>query len=249
MRDIDISAQLLPRHHEVMRCLALLSKRINTDLWCLVGGLMVLVVARAAGRTNARAEGTKDGDIVVDVVAEPEVLHNVAFTLRSLGYQLPTESDFGADFARCTFTSGHAQVDVLAPEDSPEDRLTVGADLRSLAIPGGRRALAGAELTAICYADEAADVVIRVPTLTAAICVKAAAALDSRTAGHPRHIQDVAYLLACVDDPITAASELNSSDRTVLAALRSRGFDAAWRYLDAGDSARAAAALDFLIGD
>jgi hypothetical protein len=253
VREVDISDQLLPQHHEVMRCLGLLAQRIDTDLWCLVGGMMVLVVARAAGRSDSRAEGTKDGDIVVDVVADPEILEKVAYVLRSLGYELPADDDRGGDFARCTFVSGRAQVDVLVPDDTPEDRLDVGTDMRSLAIPGGRRALFGSESTTIFYSEDAADVVIRVPSLTGAICVKAAAALDPRTAGHPRHIQDVAFLLACIDDPVAAAQELSDGDRALLVELRSQRLgpddDAAWRYLAGDDRARAATALDFLTGD
>ena len=249
MREVDISDQLLPQHYEVMRCLGLLARSINTDLWCLVGGMMVLVVARAAGRTDSRAEGTKDGDVVVDVLAEPEILAKVAYALRSLGYELPPDDDRGPDFARCTFVSGSAQVDVLAPEDTPADQLEVGTDLRSLAIPGGRRALVGSELTTIYYAEERADVVIRVPSLTGAICVKAAAVLDPRTGSHPRHVQDVAFLLACIDDPVAAADELDDTDRELLTELQALGLgdDVAWRYLDADDRARALAALEFLV--
>lgn len=252
MREVDISDQLLPQHHELMRCLGLLAHRIDTDLWCLVGGMMVLVVARAAGRTDSRAEGTKDGDVLVDVLADPEILEKVAYALRALGYELPPDEDRGGEFARCTFVSGRAQVDVLAPEDTPEDRLDVGTHLRSLAIPGGRRALLGSELTAIFYSQDAPNVLIRVPSLTGAVCVKAAAAVDARTAGHPRHIHDVVFLLACIDDPLAAADELTVEDRVLLAELRDRldaDGDVAWRYLADEDRARASAALEFLIGD
>ncbi|MEI7619626.1 MAG: hypothetical protein WCK14_13495 [Actinomycetota bacterium] len=262
MREIDISDQLLPRHHEVMRCLRLLAQQVDTSQWCLVGGLMVLVVARDAGRTNARAEGTKDGDIVVDVAAEPNILANVAYTLRSLGYDYPenthptdilhSEVPLRDAFARCTFVSGNAQLDVLAPDDAPLDRLDVGTELRTISIPGGRRALTGSELTSIYYAHDAADVVIRVPSLTGAICVKAAAAVDLRTAAQPRHGQDVAFMLTCIDDPIAAADELDHNDRTLLAEFRQQlgsGDGAPWRFLINEEQARAMAALDFLVAD
>lgn len=252
MREVDISRALLPQHHEVLRCLGLLARTVGTDVWSLVGGLMVLVVARAAGRTDSRAEGTKDADVVVDVVAEPEALARVAWALTSLGYDPPPDDDRGRDFARCTFVSGRAQVDVLAPDDATVDRLDVGSSLRTLAIPGGRRALASAEPTTIFYAEDREDVVIRVPTLTGAICVKAAAAVDGRTAGHPRHIQDVAFLLACIEDPAGAAAELSDDDRALLRVLRDRrlvdGGDVAWRPLGRRDRVRALAALDLLVG-
>jgi hypothetical protein len=75
-----------------------------------------------------------------------------------------------------------------------------------------RRGLSGAEMVRICYSEDAADVEVRVPTLTSAICVKAAAALDARTAGHPRHIQDTAFLLACVEDLRPARDVLSDTE-------------------------------------
>lgn len=250
LREVDVSAELLPRHHEVMRCLGLLTRVVNTDLWCLVGGMMVLVAARGAGRTDSRGEGTKDGDIVVDVVAETDALERVARELTKLGYTLLGDGDRGPDFARCTFVSGRAQLDVLAPDDAAPEQLDVGANLRSIAIPGGRRALQGSEMTRLHYAEAAHDVELRVPTLTSAVVVKAAAALDARTADHPRHIQDTAFLLACIDDPRAARDEHTDLDRAILRRLLAERLgdpgDAAWEHLNPDDRDRALAAAAFL---
>ena len=249
MREVDISVDLLPRHHEVMRCLGLLGRALDPELWCVVGGIMVLVVAREVGRADSRGEGTKDGDIVVDVVTEPDVLSRATRALIRLGYTLPAD-DRGPAFARCTFTSGNAQVDVLAPDDAPPDALEAAGDVRTIAIPGGRRALAGSELVRLYYAEDAHDVEVRVPTLTTAILVKAAAALDPRTAGHPRHIQDTAYLLACIDDPRAARAELDDAARDLLRQLLSERLndraDAAWAHLSADDHDRAVAAAEYM---
>ncbi len=240
----------MPTHHGVLRCFGLLSRAIGPDDWCIVGGMMVLAAARSTGRADSRGEETKDGDILVDVVAEPRLLAAATGQLRNLGYNLPPD-DFGEDAARCTFVSGRTQIDVLAPDDAADAALEVG-ELRSIAIPGGRRALEGSELTRIFYADDAFDVDVRIPTLPTAICVKAAAALDPRTADHPRHGQDVAFLLACVDDPLTVARELTTADVQLLRELASGRLteaSRAWLALDQDDRRRGQAALDLIINN
>lgn len=250
MREVDVSAALLPRQHEVMRCLGLLGRVVNTDLWCLVGGMMVLVAAREAGRTDSRGEGTRDGDVVVDVVSATDALERVARQLTRLGYTLLGDDDRGADFARCTFVSGRAQLDVLVPDDATPGQRDVGPHLRSIAIPGGRRALQGSALTRIRYTEDAHDAELRVPTLAAAVVVKAAAALDLRTADHPRHIQDTAFLLACLNDPRRARDELTDADRATIRRLLAQRLrtpgDAAWAQLNPDDRDRALAAAEFL---
>ena len=243
-----MSADLLPRHHELMRCLGLIGRLVGASGWCLVGGLMVLINAREASRSDSRGEGTKDGDIVVDVAVEPDALDRMARELTKLGYLL-ADDDPGPSFARCTFVSGQAQVDVLAPEDARPEQLDLRSGLRTIAIPGGRRALSGAEMVRIYYSEDAVDVEVRVPTLTAAICVKAAAALDPRTAAHPRHIQDTAFLLACVEDLRSAQDALTDPDRANLRLLADRlndRADAAWTALSGDDHDRALAAYRFL---
>jgi hypothetical protein len=250
VREVDVSSELLPRHHEVMRCLGLLGRVVKPDLWCLVGGMMVLVTSSEAGRADSRGEATKDGDVVVDVVTEADALERVARELTKLGYVLLGDDDRGTDFARCTFVSGLAQLDVLAPDDATRGQLDVGAHLRSIAIPGGRRALAGSTMARIRYAEEAHDVELRVPTLMSAVIVKAAAALDPRTADHPRHIRDTAFLLACIANPRAARDELIPTDHAILRRLLTEHLRtpsvAAWTHLDPDDHDRALAAAEIL---
>src|SRR4051794_31505547 len=57
---LDLSGLILTRHHSVFRCLGLLSLRVPIENWCVVGGLMVLIVGHQVGRSNRRSSQTKD---------------------------------------------------------------------------------------------------------------------------------------------------------------------------------------------
>jgi hypothetical protein len=143
------------------------------------------------------------------------------------------------------------QIDVLCPEDATVEELDSASGVRSLAIPGGRRALQLSKLVRITYGDDAADVDIRVPILPGAIVVKAAAALFPATAGHPRHIQDVVNMLAILEEPLEAREDLSNEDRAILTDLSGRledPCDVAWEGLEPDDMMNARAAFDILIG-
>jgi len=211
---------------------------------------MVLIACRLTGRTVDRAEQTKDADMLVDICSSPSILNKVVNELRSYGFQ-PMES-FGREFARCTFTNsdGQGQIDVLCPEDATEDELKSLNGVQSLAIPGGRRALQIAEEVLITYDIEAPDVRIRVPLLPGAIVVKAAAAVDQRTANQPRHVQDLVDMLSVLEDPVGARQQLNDADLKVLSSLVSRledNGDVAWERLGERARLEARAAFDLLI--
>lgn len=234
MVEVDLSLDLLPRHRPALRTLAQLGRSIGTDDWCLVGGMMVLVAARAAGHRLPRAEQTKDADIVVDVCARASSMTRVTHELESLGYVIPTDAQDDPDFARCTFVSGNAQIDVLCPDDADPEDLDTAAGVRSLAIPGGRRALELSGPVRIFYDDDAFDVHLRVPLLPGAILVKASAAVDPRTNGQARHFQDVVGMLSILDDPGAMRENLSAGDREILTRLSGRlanENDVAWSGL------------------
>lgn len=248
MIEVDLSRDLMPRHRDALRALGLLARKVPIDEWCLVGGMMVLVAARASGARLPRAEQTKDGDVVVDVLARPDAIAHVASELQGLGYELPAGVRDRADIGRCTFITGRSQIDVLCPDDARPDQLDTDSGIRSIAIPGGRRALELAEPVRIYYDDDAHDVEIRSPLIVGALVVKALAALDARTVEQHRHIQDVAALLSIVDDPIVLRSALGA-DRTTIAALVPRltaGDDVAWDGLGPSARRQALATLRFL---
>lgn len=206
---------------------------------------MVLVVGEEAGSVDRRAAQTKDGDIVVDVCADRSLLGVMASALEKFGYRIPEEAHRHELVTRCTFVSGSAQVDVLCPDDAPAEALDTHAGLQSLAIPGGRRALEDASPVEIRYSDEHPDAAVPVPTLEGALAVKMAAVLDERTADQERHIQDVGFLLAAVDDPDAARARMRGDDVDSLTRLRDRLFDdadVAWERSD-DESRRRAQAL------
>jgi hypothetical protein len=213
--------------------------------------MMVLIASRFTGQSVDRAEQTKDADILVDICTRPDILVKVVSELRAFGF---TQMEpFGEKAARCTFlnSTGHGQIDVLCPDDASEAELDSVAGVRSLAIPGGRRALEISEEVTITYSQDAADVVLRVPLLPGSIVVKAAAALDERTARQERHIQDVVDMLSVLDDPGSARSHLSDADRVVLSSLQSRlddDGDIAWERMGDPARLRARAAFELLAG-
>ncbi len=249
VREVDLSTDLLPRHREVFRLLGLLGRAIPADRWCLVGGLMVLVAGRLEGARDHRATQTKDGDILIDVVADPSALAAMVAECRTYGFDFPRH-DWPDDegFARCTLVAHSAQVDLLCPDDAAEHHLVAGG-ARSLAIPGGRRALEVAEPVTVLLGDDWAPVDVRVPTLYGALAVKAAAATDPHTRDQTRHLEDVAFLLSIVPDPRRLSEEVAESDLDLLRALAAELNDdssPAWAHLDTTARLSVQAALGFL---
>jgi len=250
--EIDIRNELLPRHSSVIEALYRLSKQVPIENWVLVGGLMVLVLGREHDGQSPRAEGTKDADVLVDIVANSAVLETVTHALLGQGFDLA--SDFGSsnqDWGRCTFVFGRAQIDVLCPDDADINALDTKDGLRSLAIPGGRRALQTARHVELYFSDNSPNVRLRVPSLAGAIVTKGAAATDKRTAFSSRHIQDLAFLFALSPRPLNLLDELTEDDLKMLKLLDSRihdNRDSAWEYLDSQQRDLAQAAYDLIVG-
>jgi hypothetical protein len=75
--EIDVRDVVLPRHVQVLGALHRLGITVDTRSWVLVGGLMVMLLGKERGGVSARSSFTKDGDVVVDVVADARVLGKV----------------------------------------------------------------------------------------------------------------------------------------------------------------------------
>lgn len=244
--EIDLTDSLLPRHRSVLAALTQIAARQPADRWVLVGGLMVLILGREHGARAPRAEGTKDADLLLDVVTHPALLSDVAhFLLDEYAYTL-AETAYGLNAARCSFTTHSAAIDLLCPDDTADAELSVPElGVSSIAIPGGRRALETARTVDLYFSDDLPNAAVRIPTLAGALAVKSAAATDPRTAAGIRHAQDVAFLLTMITDPVQTRAEMTTVDIALLDQLTGRvdnDRDSMWEHLDAGqrDLARAA---------
>jgi hypothetical protein len=243
--EIDIRGDLLPRHRVVLSALHRLSIQVPAERWCLVGGLMVLVVGRAHGAAVPSASATKDGDIVVDVLTDPEILPKATWALVSQGFVLDPAIG-GGTAARCSYSFGRGQIDVLCPDGTPDDAMVTADGAQSIAIPGGRRALELSQRVDILFDDDEHNAIISVPTLHGAIVTKAAAVVDPRTSGQTRHIQDVAFLLSLIERPQEIARTWPSGDIDLLVELADRllnDADEAWEHLDNTARRRAQATI------
>jgi len=134
--EVDITAELLPRHVVALDTIRELGKRYGPDRWVLVGGMMVMILGREYNTRAQRAEGTKDAEILIDIVTNPNLLDDVTNFLVSLGYRLQDSFGGGDRLARCSFEYYSAQIDVLCPDDTPDDQLVVAhRNVASIAIP------------------------------------------------------------------------------------------------------------------
>lgn len=249
--EIDIQELISPSHHESLWAMAQLGTRINPDSWCLVGGLMVVVALAEQGKAPKRSAQTKDADLLVDICMSPKVLTDVVDFLENSGFSL-TEKHYGDVFARCTFVGlgQKSQIDVLCPEDSPKELLNLRSDFKSIAIPGGRRAMEVAQLVTIRYREDAHDLRIRVPLVAGALAVKTAAVFDERTKNQKRHLEDVIELLLGLDNPDEHRPSLSSTDRNLLGTLAALFEDDSlntWEGISSSHRNQARSALEILI--
>ncbi len=250
--EIDITSELMPRHVPVLRTIAQLGHRYGPGRWVIVGGMMVMILGREYQARSPRAESTKDADILIDIVTNPALLDDVVhFLMTSMAYDLQDAPGDPGKAARCTFVSAATQIDVLCPDDTPEDRLVLpDRNVASIAIPGGRRALETARPVSLFFSDETANAEVFLPTLAGAIAVKTAAAVDQRTAGSPRHLQDVGFLLTLAADPDDTRAAMTHADLQLLGQIEAEVADPRsqmWFQLDTRQRQLAQATYDFLV--
>lgn len=212
--------------------------------------MIVIVLAYEHDTHSWRLSQTKDSDIVVDVLADRTVLSATTQTLQAQGFTLDASIGSGNDVSRCTFSSYKSQIDVLCPSDATPDMLDTTDGMRSIAIPGGRRALRSARPVNLYIAEDCYDVELRVPNVAGAIMVKAAAAIDERTSDGQRHLDDIAFLLGLPFDVRTVADDLEPGDSDLLNQLRPRltnPTDPVWEQCPAEHRDRALTSYETLI--
>lgn len=171
------------------------------DRWALVGGLMVQAHALAAGVETSRV--TLDVDATVRVEAGAFSYTEAAAALTRLGYALD-------DSTRLTyhFTRGPHIVDLMVPDhERPVPR---HARREVMPVAGGQQAMRRLEL--VRFEVRGAEVTVPVPSLHAALVLKAAAHIvDSRD--RDRHLLDAITLFACIINVEPVLSNLRGSDR------------------------------------
>jgi hypothetical protein len=174
--------------------------------WTVVGARMVELHLVERGRALRRS--SLDGDAMGDARARPNPVRRIARLLTEAGFALEGIAVSGAGH---TFVKGGVEIDVLAPENlgvnSERDRTTI-PPLHTVEVPGGRQALDRTEWVAVEVAGRRGR--LPRPNLLGAILLKARA-VDVDDAKESQR-QDLAQLLALVDDPDELAMELRARE-------------------------------------
>jgi hypothetical protein len=176
--------------------------------WTLIGARMVALHAFEHGRSVTHV--TVDADALADARERPNPVRGLAQILTGRGFTLVEPNAFGEAH---TFTREGVEIDVLAPDHlgaRADDARTTIPPAHTVAVPGGRQALARSESVTIELDGMEGD--LPRPDLLGAILLKARAVDLGRAAVHRG---DLALLLSLVEDPDHLATAL-------------RGGEAAW---------------------
>ncbi|MGQ0847493.1 MAG: hypothetical protein ACT4QF_25530 [Sporichthyaceae bacterium] len=216
--------------------------------WCLIGGQMVLL--HGLERGQAPPQVSQDGDVLGDVRAHPSALRDLVLELESRGFDL---EGISTDGRAHRYVRGQRPrqvvVDVLAPEGVGERAdLTTTPPGRTVEVPAGTQALDRTEIVRVRHGERIGFVPR--PSLLAAVVGKAAAC---RLPGDPaRHLRDLAFLCALVEDPFAMREEMTRKDlarvRSAASLLADREAPS-WRQLGPELGARGVGALEILLGE
>lgn len=186
--------------------------------WTLIGGQLVHLHCAERGQFPVRP--THDADTVVDVRADPAILHTFTTVLTGLGFR---SAGITAEGRQHRWVRGDASIDVLLPEGVGE---RVGArkgvtGSPTLPTEGGTRALRRSETVAVTVAGR--NGFILRPNLVGALVAKAAAHTNPGDHDARRHRRDFVALAGLIAASDFAGEELNKTDRrrlrTIIAAI------------------------------
>lgn len=177
--------------------------------WIVAGSQMVIL--HAAAYEVARPLATEDADVIVDVRELPTT--DVADWLARQGFELGPMSPDGVGHR---FRCGGIAIDLLAIDHVDQPILTTIPPARTIAVPGGRRAVGRVASVEVITAEGPSGAV-PVPDWLGALLLKARAATIA-SADRPKHLQDFALLLGLPVDVEQWAGELAGQDRKHLRA-------------------------------
>ena len=180
--------------------------------WCLIGGQMVTLHGIEHGRTDIRP--SVDGDVLVDVRADPLALRQVVHFLELRAFEPDPGPDGLLHRFKRKLDADFVIVDILAPDNvGARADLTTSPPGHTLEVPGGTQALNRTQRVRVTVANRSGE--IPRPSILAAILGKAAAVY---LPGDGAHLHDLAFLLSLVPDPVGIRSELKPAERRKLRA-------------------------------
>ena len=181
--------------------------RLNEG-WTLIGGQLVHLHCAERGEFPVRP--TNDADTVIDVRADPTILHTFTKTLEDLGFK---SAGISAEGRQHRWKRGDASIDVLLPEGIGERASERQGVTGSPTLPteGGTQALRRTEVVAVSV--DGREGFVRRPNLVGALVVKAAAHTNPGDRDLRRHRRDFVVLAGLVTARDFAAEDVSKTDR------------------------------------
>jgi hypothetical protein len=193
-----------------------LARTLPATDWVLVGGLMVQLHAFRYNAGPVRA--TSDIDLLANSRARPSATERTADILLRDGFRPQEPVGVFEPLLVYRFVRDDVVVDVMGPDGLREGRGPVAAPPHeTFAVPGGTQALKRAEVVEVLVPGKE-PVRIPCPRLAGSLILKARSAMAPTRA---KDREDLAVLLACVDDPFEMRDELDRNDIRKLRAARS----------------------------
>ena len=173
--------------------------------WTLIGGQLVHLHCAERGQFPERA--TNDADTVVDVRADPTILHTFTKALTDLGFR---SAGISAEGRQHRWVRDKASLDVLLPEGIGE-RASAREGVTGSPTQGGTQALARSEVVAVTV--DGREGFVRRPNLVGALVVKAAAHTNVGDHDLRRHRRDFLVLAGLITASDFGNEQLSKKDR------------------------------------
>jgi hypothetical protein len=178
--------------------------------WCIAGGQMVFLYC--CERQVPVNRPSDDGDVVLDVRAQPEILLNFTSALTKIGFE---SAGVSPDGHQHRWVRGGSQIDVLIPRHLGQraDKRTGASGGTTISTPGAQQALDRSEAVDIEFTDVQGRVYR--PSMIGALVAKAAA-FSVQDPDKLRHVIDFAVLASMIEGSDRIAEQLRKRDRDYL---------------------------------